>query len=66
MGLTGLDEYIIGVDKALKVLTHEPYILSKERPNRTSITLMRVNYAGEIAAQGLYLGRLAARAVQKT
>lgn len=50
-----LDRCIVILDRSLKALTHEPSEdLVEHFPE--SIPLMRVNYAGEIAAQGLYLG----------
>lgn len=53
--MLNVDTAIIVLDRALKVLTHAP------NPQKTddfseSIPLMRTNYAGEVAAQGLYLG----------
>ena len=56
MHLTGLDKCIFVVDKALKALTHSTNTGQIEPADEESISLMRVNYSGEIAAQGLYLG----------
>lgn len=50
-----MDKAIIFADRALKVLTHE--VVGEKQDNfDQSIPLMRANYAGEVAAQGLYLG----------
>lgn len=50
-----MDRFIIALDKTLKVLTHSPVsVVTDCFPS--SIPLMRANYAGEVAAQGLYLG----------
>nr|WP_272880564.1 2-polyprenyl-3-methyl-6-methoxy-1,4-benzoquinone monooxygenase [Candidatus Synchoanobacter obligatus] len=40
----------------IKVLGHSPRTPHYEAYNEHSVRLMRVNYAGEVAAQGLYLG----------
>jgi ubiquinone biosynthesis monooxygenase Coq7 len=49
-----VDTLITILDRSLKTLFHAPsyYTEQKETVGR----LMRVNYAGEVAAQGLYLG----------
>jgi 3-demethoxyubiquinol 3-hydroxylase len=53
---SSMDEWVCAADKALKVLTHTPPSITQEPRVVKSVRLMRVNYAGEIAAQGLYLG----------
>tara|TARA_A100001015_G_scaffold307618_1_gene403828 strand:- start:688 stop:1278 length:591 start_codon:yes stop_codon:yes gene_type:complete len=44
--------------KVLKAITYRPPPKAPEVQRPLSIRLMRVNYAGEVAAQGLYLGAL--------
>lgn len=50
-----LDDIIIAIDRGLKTLSYEA---SGEKKDvfAQSIPLMRANYSGEVAAQGLYLG----------
>lgn len=50
-----MDTSLIFIDRALKALTHSRSGKSKDH-FPASIPLMRTNYSGEIAAQGLYLG----------
>lgn len=50
-----MDNTIILLDRMLKVLSHsKTSSVSESYP--ASIPLMKANYAGEVAAQGLYLG----------
>lgn len=50
-----MDNRIILLDRMLKVLSHSKTAsVSEKHPE--SIPLMKANYAGEVAAQGLYLG----------
>ena len=56
-----MDQMIVALDRALKVLTHTPscddrVLVMPPGDENKSIALMRVNYAGEVCAQGLYLG----------
>ena len=51
-----LERFVVFCDKALKTLTHMPASDGKQEPFKKSIPMKRVNYAGEIAAQGLYMG----------
>lgn len=51
-----LDKIIVVFDKSLKALSYVPKNDFLETPCDVSVRCMRVNYAGEIAAQGLYLG----------
>lgn len=44
--------------KVVKAVTYRPPPKAPEMQRPLSIRLMRVNYAGEVAAQGLYLGAL--------
>lgn len=70
--LTPVDRLLAGVDSFLKTVTAAPTHASRESPARDvdekpmstsekshSAGLMRVNHAGEIAAQGLYQGHAA-------
>lgn len=68
--LSLFDHFIIGADSILKTITHSLMGTGRPLPTATEATadlsaaeqqhaggLMRVNYTGEIAAQGLYLGQ---------
>lgn len=70
--LTPVDHLIAGVDSFLKTVTAAPTHASRESPAKNvdggplssteqthAAGLMRVNHAGEIAAQGLYQGHAA-------
>lgn len=61
--MSQIDKIITVLDKSLKALTYRPKTKFIEPKCDISIRCMRVNYAGEIAAQGLYLG---AALVEKT
>ncbi|MDC3180626.1 demethoxyubiquinone hydroxylase family protein [Gammaproteobacteria bacterium] len=49
-----MDRLITIIDRTLKTLAHAPRYYTQS--GHTVGQLMRVNYAGEVAAQGLYLG----------
>lgn len=49
-----MDRIIVFIDRSLKTLFHAPRYSSEGASHIGR--LMRVNYAGEVAAQGLYLG----------
>ena len=49
-----MDSFITILDRSLKTLCHAPSY--KAGQQQVVGQLMRVNYAGEVAAQGLYLG----------
>ena len=67
---SGLDRFLSAVDEGCRVafgFDTEPHLMPEEceedsslsdRQRRHSASLMRVNHAGEVAAQGLYHGCL--------
>ena len=70
--LTAVDRILVGLDQALKTVNSEPTRATRPNPaaglDEPELTdaeqahaagLMRVNHAGEIAAQGLYQGHAA-------
>ena len=72
--LTPLDELLTHVDRALKAVFvtptparpmpqpgphHDPNMALSDSEQRTAAALMRVNHAGEVAAQALYHGQAA-------